>query len=98
MNIYVANLSQKVQDDDLKEIFEEYGEVTSCKVIKDRFTGDSRGFGFVEMPNESEGTQAIDELDGAELDGKYLKVNKAKPRAPRENYSGGGGGGGGRRY
>lgn len=88
MNIYVGNLAYKVSDKDLKEIFEEFGEVVSAKVITDRETGRSKGFGFVEMENESEAQQAIDELDGNEMNGRAIKVNKAKPK-PTGNRGGG---------
>ncbi|MGF1671173.1 MAG: RNA recognition motif domain-containing protein [Balneolaceae bacterium] len=95
MNIYVGNLDYKFSDDDLKELFEEFGTVDSANVIKDRDTGRSKGFGFVEMANDAEAEEAIEELDGAEVDGRTIKVNKAKPKS-----SGGGGGGkrGGGRY
>ncbi len=89
MNIYVANLSYRIQDGDLKEIFEEYGAVNSAKVIMDRETGKSRGFAFVEMPNDAEAQEAIDQLNNAELDGKNLTVNKAKPRTQSNNRGGG---------
>lgn len=87
MNIYVGNLAYKVSDNDLKNAFEEFGEVNSAKVITDRQTGRSKGFGFVEMENDSEAQKAIDELDGAELDGRTIKVNKAKPK-PSGNRGG----------
>lgn len=90
MNIYVSNLSFNVQDEDLKEYFTEYGEVTSAKVITDKFTNRSRGFGFVEMSDEVAGQKAIQELDGATVDGRAIKVNVAKPkeeRAPKPSFS-----------
>ena len=90
MNIYVSNLSFNVQDEDLKEYFTEYGEVTSAKVITDKFTNRSRGFGFVEMTDEVAAQKAIQELDGATVDGRAIKVNVAKPkeeRAPKPSYS-----------
>ncbi len=90
MNIYVANLSYKIQSEDLKEIFQEYGTVDSAKVITDHETGKSRGFAFVEMPNDAEGEEAINQLNKAELDGKVLTVNVAKPKAPSSNRGGGG--------
>lgn len=104
MNIYVSNLSFNVQDEDLKEFFAEYGEVTSAKVITDKFTGRSRGFGFVEMSDDAAAQKAIQELDGATVEGRAIKVSEAKPRearpsngggggAPRRNFGGGGGGG-----
>lgn len=88
MNIYVGNLAYKVSDNDLKEIFEEFGEVTSAKVITDRETGRSKGFGFVEMSDDQDAQNAIDDLDGTEMDGRNLKVNKAKPK-PAGNRGGG---------
>jgi RNA recognition motif-containing protein len=101
MNIYVGNLSREAIEDDLKEAFEAFGEVTSVKIIKDKFTGDSRGFGFVEMSKSSEAQAAISGLDGKDLKGSALRVNEARPRRDdrgRGGFSrGGGGGGGGRR-
>ncbi|MBX2863569.1 MAG: RNA-binding protein [Leptolyngbyaceae cyanobacterium MAG.088] len=93
MSIYVGNLSYDVTNDDLTDVFAEYGTVKSVHLPKDRETGRMRGFGFVEMESESEETAAIEALDGAEWMGRVLKVNKAKPRQDR----GGGGGGGGRK-
>lgn len=80
MNIYVGNLSYKVSDDQLREVFEAYGSVSSAKVITDRNSGRSKGFGFVEMDNKAEAEAAIEQLDGAEIDGRPAKVNEAKPR------------------
>jgi RNA recognition motif-containing protein len=94
MNIYVSNLSFNVQDEDLKEFFAEYGEVTSAKVITDKFTGRSRGFGFVEMSDDSAAQKAIQELDGATVEGRAIKVSEAKPREQRPSTGGSGGGGG----
>ena len=85
MNIYVSNLGFSVQDEDLKEYFEEYGEVTSAKVITDKFTNRSRGFGFVEMSNEEAGQKAIKELDGAVVEGRTISVTVARPREERPN-------------
>lgn len=82
MNIYVANLNYRLNDEDLKQIFVEYGEVQTAKVIKDMATGRSRGFGFVEMPNREEAESAIENLNGAEVDGKQLVVNEARPKKP----------------
>ena len=96
MNIFISNLSWAIKDGDLRELFAEYGEITSAKVIMDRETGKSRGFGFVEMPNEEEGKKAIEELDKAEYDGKVITVNVAKPREERTGGSRGGFGGGNR--
>lgn len=80
MNIYLGNLSYKVRESDLQNILAEYGEITSCKIIKDRETGKSRGFGFVEMPNDDEAMKLIEELNGAELDGRTIVAKEAKPR------------------
>ena len=101
MNIYVGNLSFSVNDADLKEAFGAYGQVQSASVIKDKFSGESRGFGFVEMPNKEEADKAIAALNGRDLKGRALKVNEAKPRTDRPRGGGGFGGGrdfGGRRY
>ena len=100
MNIYIANLNYDVDDNDLKELFEGFGTVSSAKVITDRETGKSRGFGFVEMPVEGEANKAIEELNEAEYEGKTITVNVAKPKTdkPRRKFGsnnrGGGGGGG----
>jgi RNA recognition motif-containing protein len=91
MNIYVSNLSFNVQDEDLKEFFAPYGEVTSAKVINDKETGQSRGFGFVEMSDDAAAKKAIAELDQATVEGRSIRVSEARPK---ENRSGGGGGGG----
>ena len=97
MNIYIGNLSYNVTETDLKEAFEAYGKVESATVIKDRYTNRSRGFGFVEMPDDAEGQAAIEALDGKELKGRSIKVNKARPRS--EGRRGGGRQGrGGRPY
>ena len=85
MNIYVSNVSFNVHDEDLQSYFADYGEVTSAKVINDRETGRSRGFGFVEMPDDAAAQKAIAELDGATVDGRAIKVNIAKPREERSN-------------
>jgi RNA recognition motif-containing protein len=85
MNIYVSNLSFAVQDEDLRSYFAEYGEVTSAKVIMDKFTNRSKGFGFVEMSDETAGQKAIAELDGATVDGRTIKVNVARPREERDS-------------
>jgi RNA recognition motif-containing protein len=85
MNIYVSNLSFNVQDEDLREYFEDYGEVTSAKVITDKFTHRSRGFGFVEMADNTAAEKAIKELDGAVVDGRTISVTIAKPREERSN-------------
>jgi len=84
-NIYVSNLGFSVQDEDLREYFEEYGEVTSAKVITDKFTNRSRGFGFVEMSDDTSAQKAIKELDGAVVEGRSINVTVAKPREQRSN-------------
>ena len=98
--LYVGNLSFSLSDQDLEDAFSEFGTVQSVNIIEDRDTGRSRGFGFVEMSSAEEAQNAISQMDGAELDGRNLKVNEAKPR---ENRGGGGGrgrghGGGGGRW
>jgi RNA recognition motif-containing protein len=85
MNIYVANLSFAVKDEDLRSYFAEYGEISSAKVITDKLTNRSRGFAFVEMPDDAAAQKAIAELDGAMVDGRSIKVNVAKPREERSN-------------
>ncbi len=89
MNIYVGNLSYESTEDALRTEFEAFGEVTSVKVIEDKFTGRSRGFGFVEMPTKSEAISAIQGLNGKELGGRALRVNEARPREERSNRGGG---------
>lgn len=89
MNIYVGNLSPEVTEEDLQQAFEAFGKVESANVIKDKFSGVSRGFGFVEMPAKAEGQAAIDGLNGKELKGQTLNVNEARPRP--EGRGGGGG-------
>jgi RNA recognition motif-containing protein len=108
MNIYVGNLSFEVSEDDLRQAFEAYGEVSSANVVKDKYSGQPRGFGFVEMPNKSEAQTAIESLNGKDLLGRQINVNEARPRTDRGGRPGGqgggrgrsgfGGGGGGRRY
>jgi len=85
MNIFIANLNFKVQSEKLQEIFGEYGDVSSAKIITERETGRSKGFGFVEMPNDNEATRAIEDLDGVEIEGKTIVVKKAKPREEGNN-------------
>ena len=94
MNIYVANLSFAVQDEDLREFFTPYGEVTSAKVIMDKVSGRSRGFGFVEMSDDEAARKAIAELDGATVEGRAIKVNEAKPKEDKPSFGGNRGGGG----
>ncbi|WP_329904063.1 RNA-binding protein [Porphyromonas pogonae] len=88
MNIYVSNLSYSTNADSLHQLFSEYGDVTSANIISDRETGRSRGFGFVEMPNDNEGEHAISELHEADFEGKTLNVNIARPRAERSDRGG----------
>ena len=83
MNIYVSNLSFSIQDGDLREFFTPYGEVTSSKVIMDKFTGKSKGFGFVEMSDDESAKKAITELDGASVDGRTIRVMEARPKEDR---------------
>jgi RNA recognition motif-containing protein len=83
MNIYVSNLSFAIQDEDLREFFAPYGEVKSARVVMDKFTNRSRGFGFVEMAAKADGEKAVAELDGAVADGRALRVNEARPREDR---------------
>ncbi len=90
MNIYVSNLSFNVEDEDLREFFTEYGEVTSARVITDKFTNKSRGFGFVEMPDDEAAQKAISELDGGMVEGRAIRVTVAKPREERPAGNGGG--------
>jgi RNA-binding proteins (RRM domain) len=87
MNIYVSNLSFAVQDEDLREFFAEYGEVSSAKVIKDKYTNRSKGFGFVEMPDDTAAQKAISELDGGVVEGRAIKVMVARPKEERPNSS-----------
>jgi cold-inducible RNA-binding protein len=90
VNIYVGNLSYQVTDEELKATFEAFGEVSSATVIRDKFTGEAKGFGFVEMPKQAEAEAAIKKLNGKELKGRTLTVNLARPR--KEDNRGGGGG------
>jgi len=98
MNIYVGNLDFEVTDTELKEMFESFGTIINARIIKDRFTGQSRGFGFVVMENKDEALAAIEQMNGKEVKGKNLTVNEARPK--RDNMGGGGrprnGGGGSR--
>lgn len=91
MNIFVGNLSYSTVDDDLRQAFERHGTVTSARVINDRETQRSRGFGFVEMPNDAEGNKAIEALNGFNLGGRDLRVNEARPREERPRPPRGGG-------
>lgn len=94
MNIYVGNLPYSIQDDQLRGLFEEYGAVSSAKVIIDRDTMRSKGFGFVEMDDSTQAQAAISALDGQDFQGRPLRVNEARPREDRRGGGGGGGGGG----
>jgi RNA recognition motif-containing protein len=93
MNIYVGNLSRDVVESDLKEAFQAFGEVQTTSIIKDKFTSESRGFGFVEMPNKEEAEKAIAGMNGKDLKGRSLTVNEARPRTDRPRTGGGFGGG-----
>jgi cold-inducible RNA-binding protein len=90
MNIYVGNLSWNTNEQDLQEAFEAFGEVSSVSIITDRETGKSRGFGFVEMPSDAEARAAIAALNGADMGGRNLTVNEARPREDRGDRGGGG--------
>jgi len=111
MNIYVGNLANQATEDDLKKAFEAFGQVESANIIKDKFSGESRGFGFVQMPSKQEALKAIEQMNGTDLMGRTINVNEARPRAERPGGGregggrgrggsgfGGGGGGGRRRY
>jgi RNA recognition motif-containing protein len=101
MNLYIGNLSREVTEDELRKAFEAFGQVTTVNIIKDRYSGESRGFGFVEMPTKTEAQAAITGLNGTSLKERTLSVSEARPRAEgggRRPFGGGGGfGGGGRR-
>lgn len=106
MKLFVGNLSRRVTSDALQQMFETFGQVASAEIIKDKFSGESKGFGFVEMPTKSEADAAMSGLNGREVDGKALNVNEARPRTNDRrpgggggfgNRGGGGGYGGGRR-
>lgn len=104
MKLYVGNLSYEVTEDDLRSAVEPFGEVDSVTIIKDKFSGQSKGFGFVEMASKNQGQAVIDSLNGKELKGRTLNVNEARPRTDNRSNRGGGGrggfgggGGGGRR-
>jgi RNA recognition motif-containing protein len=107
MNIYVGNLSYKATEENVRQAFEAFGQVSSATIIKDKYSGQARGFGFVEMPDKTEAQAAIQNLNGKELLGQALNVNEARPREDRNRTGGqggnrgrqggyGGGGGGGR--
>jgi RNA recognition motif-containing protein len=102
MNIYVGNMSYNVTEEDLRGAFEAFGKVDSVAIIKDKYSGESKGFGFVEMPSAAEGQAAIDGLNGKEFKGRTLTINEARPKAEGSKggrgggFGGRGGGGGGR--
>ena len=103
MNIYVGNLSHTTTEDDLRQAFEAFGQVESANIIKDKFSGESRGFGFVDMPSKQEAQKAIEEMNGKDLMGRAVNVNEARPKTNRRDsrggrggFGGGGRGGGGR--
>jgi RNA recognition motif-containing protein len=98
MNIYVGNMSRDVTEEDLRQAFGAFGQVGTVTIIKDKFTGESRGFGFVEMPGKDEAQSAITGMNGKELKGRSLNVNEARPRSDNRRGGGHGRGGGGRRY
>jgi RNA recognition motif-containing protein len=98
MNIYVGNLGREATEEDLRQAFESFGGVDSATIIKDKFSGESRGFGFVEMPSMDEAKAAIEGLNGTELKGRTLNVNEARPRRESNRGGRGRGGGGGRRF
>jgi len=93
VNIYVGNLSNQTTEDDLRQAFEAFGQVESVNIIKDRFSGESRGFGFVEIPSKQEAQKAIEEMNGKDLMGRAVNVNEARPKTDHGGGRGGGGGG-----
>ncbi|MBE7176586.1 MAG: RNA-binding protein [Mucilaginibacter polytrichastri] len=93
MNIFVGSLPYKVDEQELKQVFEQFGEVTSAKLIMDRETGRSKGFGFVEMSDDEDARKAIEDLNGSQLYGREIAVKEAEERKPRSDFRGGGGGG-----
>lgn len=90
MNLFIGSLPYDLEEEELRELFEEYGQVSSVKIITDRATGKSKGFGFVEMPNDQQAAKAMDELDGAEIDGRTIAVKKAEDKRDRDSSRGGG--------
>jgi cold-inducible RNA-binding protein len=90
VNIYVGNLSFEATEEDVQQVFEPFGKVESVKIIKDKYTGKSRGFGFVEMPSADEGKAAISGVNGKEVQGRAISVNEARPRAEKPRGGGGG--------
>ncbi len=96
MNLYVGNLLFDVTESELKELFEPFGQVTEIRLIMDKFSGKSKGFGFIEMPSKDEAQKAIEALNGKDVKGRPMTVNEAKPKVERGGRGGYGGGGGGR--
>ncbi len=94
MNIFVAKLSYNTSEDQVRSAFESFGQVDSVKIITDKFDGRSKGYGFVEMPNDAEGLAAIEDLNESDMDGRQIVVKKARPREDNNRRGGGGGGGG----
>ena len=88
MNIYVGNLSYDMSEEGLRKTFEAFGEVSSASIIKDQYTGQSKGFGFVEMSDHTKATEAIEKLNGTDMEGRNLKVNEARPRNDRSSSGG----------
>ena len=97
-SIYVGNLAHEATEDELNQVFGEFGAVSSVSIIKDRETGRPRGFAFVEMPDSNEAAEAIKQLNLREISGRPITVNEARPKSDRPRRGGGGGGGGGGRY
>ncbi len=95
MNIYIGNMSYETTEEDLRQAFEQYGEVSSVNIITDKYTGDPRGFAFVEMPSDDDANKAIEALNRQEIGGRTLNVSEARPRQDRGGRGGGGGGRGG---
>ena len=93
MNIYVGNMSFDVSESELREAFEQFGEITEVRLIMDKFSGKSKGFGFIEMPSKDEAEKAIEEMNGKDFNGRALNVNEAKPKTDRGGRGGRGGGG-----
>ena len=94
MNIYAGNLSHDVTENDLRQAFEEFGQVSEVRLIMDKFSGESKGFGFIEMPSKEEAEKAMEEMNGKDLKGRALNVNEAKPKTDHGGRGGRGGSGG----
>ena len=97
MNIYIGNLPKTTGEETIRKLFEEYGEVTEIKLLKDQYTDELRGFGFITMPSKADAQKAIQEVNDIEIEGRTLIVNEARPRKDRSGGRRGGGGGGGQR-